>query len=83
MPLMLPPKGDLLLGLAWACLLPVLEPSVEPTKHKASLVPAASSLLGQEVALDNFNPALGAPELKGHPDLKGQLGLDQGHSPTF
>lgn len=81
--LILPPKGDLLLGLAGACLLPVLEPSVEPAKHKASSVPAASSLLGQEVAQDNFNPAFGAPELRGYLDLKGQLELDQGHCSTF
>lgn len=61
MPLILSLPGDRLLGPASACLLPVPEPSVGPTKYKASLIPAASSLLGQGVAQDTFRAAFGGP----------------------
>lgn len=61
MPFILPHTGDPLFGPAWPCLLPVPEPSVGPAKQKASLIPAASSLLLQEIAQDNFKLAFGAP----------------------
>lgn len=60
MPLILPHTGDLLFRPAWACLPPGL--SAEPAEHKASLIRAASSLLGQEMAQDNFSLDFGVPE---------------------
>lgn len=77
MPLMLPPTGDLLLGPAWTCLLPVPEPSIGSTKHKASLVLAASSLLGHKVAQDNYSPASGAPQQM-PPGSEGPAGAGSG-----
>lgn len=79
MPFVLPHTGDPLFGPAWPCLLPVPEPSVGPAKHKASLIPATSSLLLQEIAQDNFTShlAFGAPGQR-PPGFEGPAGAGLG-----